>query len=122
MRHAVQICEVIVKDPALRDVRTTPIATRVEGMNAALTFLPPEHQGLRDIMEKEVEKGVAFLVKTQVKDGELKGGMPRAYTEPGNPPVDKRVNELRIDYIQHALSAWLEYGRAKKIISAASGK
>jgi len=122
LRHAVQICEVIVKDPALRDVRTTPIATRVEGMNAALTFLPPEHQELRDIMEKEVESGVAFLVKTQVKDGELKGGMPRAYTEPGSPPADNRVNELRIDYIQHALSAWLEYGRAKKVIPTPSGK
>lgn len=116
LQHAIQICEVIVNDPALRDVRTTPIATRVEGMNAALTFLPPEQQPLREKMEQEVENGVAFLIKTQVKQGPQQGGMTRAYTEPGSPPVDNRANELRIDYIQHALSAWLEYGRAKKMI------
>ncbi len=117
LQHAMQICEVIVNDPALRDVRTTPIATRVEGMNAALTFLPPEQQQLRDKLQKEIETGVTFLVKTQVKEGSLQGAVPRAYTEPGSPPVDDRAAELRIDYIQHALSAWLEYGRANKMIS-----
>lgn len=118
LRHTVQICNVIVNDPALRDVRTTPIATRVEGMNAALAFLPPEQQELRERLKQEVEKGIAFLMKAQVQaEGKNRGAMPHAFTPAGGTPVNKRVNELRIDYIQHALSAWLEYGRQNKIVS-----
>lgn len=118
LRHTVQICNVIVEDPALRDVRTTPIATRVEGMNAVLAFLPPEYQKLRIRLEQEVEKGILFLMKAQVRqEGRNRGAMPRAFTPPDAQPVDNRANELRIDYIQHALSAWLEYGRQNKMIS-----
>lgn len=118
LNHALQICTVIVNDPALRDVRTTPIATRVEGMNAALTFLPPEQQQLREKIHEEVERGVAFLMKTQAKDGPHRGAVPRAFTPAGGNPVDDRATELRIDYIQHALSAWLECSRQKKMISS----
>lgn len=111
MRHAVQICQVIVNDPALHGMQTTPISTRVEGMNAALTFLPPEHHELREKLKTEIENGVRFLIKTQETQGRLKGAIPRAYTPPNSNPVDNRAAEVRIDYVQHALSAWLEYSR-----------
>jgi hypothetical protein len=116
VRHAIQICEVIASDPALRDVRTTPIATRVEGMNAALTFLPPEENELREKMKTEIENGVQFLMKAQATEGRMKGAIPRAYTPPGSKPVEPRADEVRIDYVQHALSAWLEYSRQHGII------
>jgi hypothetical protein len=116
IRHAVQICEVIVNDRMLRDVRSTPIATRVEGMNAALTFLPPEHKALREKLQTEIENGVRFLMKAQVKEGRMQGAVPRAYTPPGSIPVEPRADEVRIDYVQHALSAWLEYARQNGII------
>lgn len=115
-RHAVQICNVIVSDPALRNVRTTPIATRVEGMNAALTFLPPEQAELREKLNTEIENGIRFLMKTQVTTGRMQGAIPRAYTPPGSNPVEPRADEVRIDYVQHALSAWLEYSRQHGLI------
>lgn len=116
IRHAVQICEVILADPELRGTRTTPIATRVEGLNAALTFLPREQQPLREKTQAAIEQGVAFLLKAQVADGEMKGALPRAYTPPGSTPEDQRAGEVRNDYVQHALSAWLEYSRQNGII------
>lgn len=120
LQHAVQICQVISSDAALRDVRTTPIATRLEGMLAALTFLPPEQKELRDKIQIEVERGVQFLLKAQAKNGAMQGAIPRAYTESGSTPVESRAGEVRIDYIQHALSAWLEYSRQHGIVQSSA--
>ena len=116
IRQAVQICKVIVADPALRDTRTTAIATRVEGMNAALTFLPPEENELREKMKTEIARGVQFLITTQVKEGRLKGAIPHAVAGPDGKVTDARANEVRIDFIQHTLSAWMEYSRQHGII------
>jgi len=114
LQHAVQICTALANDSALRGVRTTPIATRLEGMQAALTFLPPDQQELRDLIRTETERGIPFLMKAQASQGAMKGAIPHAYTAPGNPPVDDRADDVRIDYIQHTLSAWLEYSRQHK--------
>lgn len=115
LKHAISIANVLVHDGALRDVRSTPIATRLEGLLAALTFLPPEQKELRGEIEVEIEKGIQFLLKTQVTDGPLKGGIVRAYTAPGEKKVEERADEIRIDYVQHTLSAWLEYARQQGI-------
>ena len=95
------------------DGRTTPAATRLEGLLAALTFLPPDDAlGLR--IESAVHRGIAFLLRAQVKRGEFAGAIPRAIdqlpsTDPSAVKFNRRASEVRIDYVQHALSAMTQY-------------
>ena len=125
--HAVQICESILAnkpdwpDDALEhgcltaDGRTCPTSTRLEGLLAALRFLPEEHEELRDRIAAAVEEGIALLVRTQVQNGDYVGGIPRTVFAPatGDPPSYEHLppdaTEVRIDYVQHALSAMLGY-------------
>ena len=94
--------------------RTTPTATRLEGLLAAYEFLPPQYGELRTIVEEVASDSVAFLVRSQVKKGEYVGAIPRAIKPMGGEGEDvekfnRRVGEVRIDYVQHALSAMLQY-------------
>ena len=97
------------------DSRTTPTATRLEGLLAALSFLPSEEVELRREMEAAIHQGIAFLVRAQVRSGELDGAIPRAVVsnQPAGsrrlPFLDPRASEVRIDYVQHALSAMVRY-------------
>ena len=125
--HAEQICEAILRtqitassDPLLDgafglDGRTTPCATRMEGLLAALAFLPCEKEELRTSIEEACHRGLGFLRRSQIVEREASGGVPRSIY--GNPRfahlVDKdrdpRATEIRIDYTQHALSAMMQY-------------
>jgi hypothetical protein len=123
--HATQILKVMLaqqktkwRDPCiigsfLNDARTTPTATRLEGLLAALRFLPENMSELRSRLEHACDIGIAFLVHHQIRDGALKGGIPRAAhtlrQSKKNEKFNKRVGEVRIDYVQHALSAMMEY-------------
>jgi hypothetical protein len=125
--HVVQICRSMLKEGSGRggasgyggsmtpDGRTTPTSTRLEGLLAALTFLPEDEIELRREMETAIHQGIAFLIGAQVRSGELDGAIPRA-VGPSRPPgsrrlpwVDPRASEVRIDYVQHALSAMIRY-------------
>jgi len=126
VEHAAQICRSVLAEHAARpgagrgsgaltgDGRTCPTATRVEGLLAALTFLPAEHADLRRRIETAVQEAVEFLLRAQIVSGEHAGGMPehvimgRGGRRPAplwgpDPPV------VRIDDVQHALSAMLQY-------------
>ena len=125
--HAIQICNSILavapRFPAnvlesgclTDDGRTTPTAIRLEGLLAALTFLPGENSVLRRQIVAATEKGIGFLMKSQINSGEYAGAIPRAVIPlpKENPQFSKsfneRVTEVRIDYVQHALSAMLQY-------------
>jgi len=125
--HAVQICRSILEErPAgegtssyggslTPDRRTTPTSTRLEGLLAVLTFLPSDEIELRHEMETAIHQGISFLVRAQVRSGELDGAIPRAVglSRPRGsrrlPLVDPRASEVRIDYVQHALSAMIRY-------------
>jgi len=121
LRHAVQVCEAILDEKPryaasrqtagclTADGRTCPTATRLEGLLAALRFLPPEHAALRARIGPALHEGIAFLVRAQVKDGPHSGAIPRAAEPRG--PGDERATEVRIDYVQHALSAMIQYDR-----------
>jgi hypothetical protein len=85
--------------------RTTPTAIRLEGLLAALEFLPDDATGRRAKIKAAVERGVAFLLRAQIKSGPYAGGMPGAVLSRSDP----RASDIRIDYVQHALSAWLRY-------------
>ena len=89
--------------------RTTPTATRLEGLLAALEVLPPDGSDLRPQVEASVKRGIAFLLHAQIQTGAFAGGMPMA-TLPGFSAGPSSF-EVRIDYVQHALCAWLAYGK-----------
>jgi hypothetical protein len=99
---------------------TTPTATRLEGLLAALEFLPREDTALRSQIEAAAKLGVAFLLRAQITSGPFAGGMPALM--PRTSVVMKaaaRESEVRIDYVQHALCAWLRY---ENIFLRGSGK
>ncbi len=125
INHAVQICEVILesqvnnpKRPAYdggfsKKGKTTPTATRLEGLQAALSFLPADRE-IRQRIESAVSRGVAFLLRAQVREGHYLGALPRAVDYMHEAATDahsfnRRVKEVRIDYVQHALSAMIQY-------------
>lgn len=123
--HGAQICESMLRTgrphplgSPLRgsfggDGRTTPVATRIEGLLAALTFLPERHGALRGRIRAAAKEGIAFLLRAQVTEGPHRGAIPRAIERRGDQPADspfnRRATEVRIDYVQHALSAWIQY-------------
>ena len=135
LQHAVQICESMLaarpahpSDPDhhgcfTEDGRTCPTAIRLEGLLAALEFLPSEQEDLRERMTRAVDDGVLFLQRSQIASGEFSGGVPRAigplperhaaYGESFN----RRVTEIRIDYVQHALSAMIQADEMRRVSS-----
>ena len=126
-QHAAQICQSILKgkpghyDNPLRygsfteDGRTTPTSIRLEGMLAALGFLPAGYNHLRQQMVVAIEAGMQFLLRSQIRSGKYVGAIPRAIQRlPENHPefkksFNRRATEVRIDYVQHTLSAMLQY-------------
>lgn len=126
MDHALQICNAILVDAALHDARTTPVATRLEGLLAVYPILGNDQLNLKTQIKAAAATELSRLIATQVKSGELAGAIPRAFGAlppgvpgPALPPDDKNRNgEIRIDYVQHALSALMAYDRA--ILSAKS--
>lgn len=116
IRHATQICQAMIKDqlraPTILALdgsfgsrgRTSPTATRMEGLLAALEFLPDGL--LRTQVKESVDRGIAFLMRAQISSGAYAGGVPGAYL-----PDSYGGTDVRIDFVQHALCAWLRYQR-----------
>jgi len=125
--HAALICEGILREQVeapgtsrLRgaftsDGRTCPTATRLEGLLSALSFLPLGESPVRTRTADAVHRGMAFLVNAQVPSGPMRGAFPYAAQVPpdshGSHSSDRRRGEVRIDYVQHALCAMLQYER-----------
>jgi hypothetical protein len=119
MQHAIQICNSMVReqfrgsaavglDGAFDSTgRTSATATCLEGLLAALEFLlkdEPQTAELQKKIEAVAGRGVAFLLRMQIGNGPYSGGMPGAFA--------KRIlesSQVRIDYVQHTLCAWLRY-------------
>ena len=127
--HAAQICESIARGAPNNgndlwrgslapEGRTTPTATRLEGLLAALTFLPAapgdlRTRQLRARLKPLILDGIEFLLRAQIRSGEFRGAMPRTILAQKSGKLDfsnsdSRDGEVRIDYVQHALSAWLQ--------------
>lgn len=119
IQQAVQICNSILHEQfrgsALVGIDgafdpagwTAPAATRLEGLLAALEFLPKGElrtDELRKKIEAAAGRGIAFLLRVQIGSGHYSGGMPGAFA---TRVLDS--SEVRIDYVQHALCAWLRY-------------
>lgn len=116
--HAIQVCHALLRNQLLQsdianllgafDVngRTAPTATRLEGLLAALEFLPQKDRDLRMEIQEAVTNGISFLLGAQIRSGLYSGGVPGAYR-----PGASGSSEIRIDYVQHAVCAWLRYRR-----------
>ncbi len=127
IEHAIGLCESILRERFsgagdrlrhggfMADGRTTPTATRLEGLLAALTFLPDGPTRLRERIAEAVHPGIDYLMRSQIKTGRHAGGVPRAIAQlPDDHPnfsrsFNIRAGEVRIDYVQHALSAMVQY-------------
>ena len=119
IRHARQIVDQMLDSPRASgstplagswgdDGRTTPTATRLEGLIAAWDYLdgPDDHER-RARMRTTIEDGIVFLLRARVTEGPHRGAMPRSITWTSPTPSSSRADEVRIDYVQHALSAWI---------------
>ncbi len=127
MRHSVQICRSILAEAPwfpvssigygclVVDGRTCPTSTRLEGLLAALNYLPAEETNLHAHIRTLAHRGIRFLLKSQIRSGSLLGGIPRSIGQfPKDHPrfsaqFNRRATEVRIDYVQHALSAMIQY-------------
>jgi hypothetical protein len=118
LRHAIQICQRLLSEQVSQpgdpsrdgafdpDGRVAPTAISIEGLLAATEFLPHDNFELRSRIIDASSRGVAFLLRAQTLSGPYAGGMPRAYVS-GSP----RKMNVRIDYVQHSMSAWIRYQR-----------
>jgi hypothetical protein len=116
-QHARQVCKAILAGHTVHpegsqlhgsfggDGRTTPTATRLEGLLAALSFLDEEQDAeLRRRIRTVVDEGIVFLLRAQRLEKPYHGAIPRSVVS-----SHRRATEVRIDYVQHALSAWIDY-------------
>jgi hypothetical protein len=123
VRHAVQVSEALLRqqitstyEPEIDGSfdptgRTAPTATRMEGLLAALEFLPNDQSELRHRIETASQRGVAFLLRAQIKSGRYAGGIPGAIVraDVGAAQANSQGSKIRIDYVQHAMCALLRY-------------
>lgn len=92
---------------AFRGTRTLcGLATIMEGLIAAYDCVPANV--LKTRIKYAVEAGLGHLYKYQVKTGEMEGGIPGTYIW-NTPAAENKDREVRIDNVQHALSAWINY-------------
>ncbi len=132
LRHARRICNSILAEKTQcrtdapefgsfgSDARTCPVATRAEGLLAALTFLPAEDKALRKRIADAASAGISFLLRNQIRTGKYAGGIPRAMRPlpKGHPKFSKSFNrrsaEVRIDYVQHAMCAMMQFEQLRQ--------
>lgn len=94
--------------------RTTPTATRLEGLLAMFDVVNNTPSMEPDKVAEAIRGGIAFLVRSQIREGEFKGGIPRAIRREPDAPLyyNDRATEIRIDYVQHTLSAMIRYAES----------
>jgi len=126
LNHAMQICHTILEDgyapPVLPSMdgalmpfgKVVSTATRLEGLLAALSFLPPEHPMTAHI-RSAVHRGIEFLLRAQVKEGPHVGGFPMAIMQlppamgPDTAKFNREATDIRVDHLAHGLNALVYY-------------
>lgn len=99
------------------DGRTTPTATRVEGLLAVRDLFDTVDPALAVRIDEALRRAMTFLRRAIIRQGPLAGGVPRAMApmpDDGTPEreaFNRRAGEIRIDYVQHTLSALLGHAR-----------
>ncbi|MEE9190080.1 MAG: hypothetical protein V3U16_04855 [Candidatus Neomarinimicrobiota bacterium] len=126
-RHAFQICFQIMNTKPVyeqdhpyhgcfsRDGRTTPTATRLEGLLAVFPYLSKNETSLSVDIKNSMGNSIDFLMRSQLQSGLYTGGIPRAISSlkedhhSYSKSFNRRSTEIRIDYVQHALSALMAF-------------
>ena len=127
MRYSKDLCQLLMvganrkqDDPRLKGCLTSfgltcPTACRVEGLVAALDYLPADDAAFRTRVTRVAEDAIVFLAKSQVTEGKYRGGIPYAMFRV---PEDhkwqkydhnKMAGEIRIAYVHHAISGMMLY-------------
>ncbi|MHB8968949.1 MAG: prenyltransferase/squalene oxidase repeat-containing protein [Pirellulaceae bacterium] len=107
-----QIHDVTIRGCYTPDGRCCPTATRLEGLLAAQAFLPASDAALSTRMRQSIELGMGFLLRCQIVEGPNAGAVPRVmpgFAQPEDDADRERAGEVRIDYVQHALSAMMRF-------------
>lgn len=114
--HAIQIVDKILLDAdqaadpggALTDNgQTCSSATRLEGLCAIFGYLATHGYCDLDRVRDCIDRGIAYLMNAQVASGPLAGGMPWVSPHHATYSTNPTAPEIRIDSVQHALSAVL---------------
>jgi hypothetical protein len=101
----------------------------LEGLLAVLDIIPDEKISIKKQIVITAPESIRFLMKSQIQSGEYAGAIPRALRPlPESHPrftktFNQRATEVRIDYVQHALSAMLQYEQlffSKKVLTSMS--
>ncbi len=120
LAHGKQVVEKILSDRVIdhpvselngsfnADGRPTPTSTRVEGLVAIYPHI--DDAALKAITYQAIVDASAFLLNAQISTGKYAGAWPRAIIkleEESRRALkhNRRAEEIRIDYVQHALSA-----------------
>lgn len=88
--------------------KCTPAATRLEGLIALWRSMEGwGEQAQRERIRASIDDGVEFVQTCQVEEGPAAGGVLRAQKPLASADArfNRRQSEIRIDYVQHALSA-----------------
>lgn len=88
------------------NIRLGSIGTIMEGY-IAIYYITNDRE-LREQIKQLLERGTLFLSKYQVKTGRCIGGLPaNAYWV--NSDAQAKDKKIRIDNVQHVMSAWITY-------------
>ena len=128
LRHGVQIAENIIGSGHLagnagryplhfdwleKNRRSTPLSTRLEGILALFETLDSREANFRSALFQFASQGVRQLFDSQIQEAPFRGGIAEFLSAPSvaHEQVEERPSEVRIDYVQHGLSAMLRYRR-----------
>jgi len=127
MNYAIDICKSILELHIQHDLnqklngsfsidgRLTPTSTMLEGLISSLFFLPSRETDLHKKIKSAVHSGILLILNNQIKVGKYSGGIQRGIGQlhQSHPKYsqkfNRRVSEIRIDYVQHALNALFLY-------------
>ena len=84
------------------NIRSYNVAVVVEGLNSA--YYVTDDKKLKKKIRKALKQGTDFLSRYQIKEGKVKGGIPADVSGDST-----GAGMIRIDTVQHALSAWILY-------------
>ena len=93
------------------NIRPCSIGTIMEGLVAI--YYCTDDEVLKEKILNSLALGTEFLSRYQVKDGTMQGGIPTsAYWR--FKKDDQKASVIRIDNVQHVLSAWITYLQIQK--------
>ena len=129
IRHARLVCESILREqvrgssnPLMdggfdSEGRTEPTATLLQGLLAAQTFMNQEDPVFNDLLRSATRDGINFLIRACISDSSKVEAIPRDVRPRSQGGIrasranKRRATSFRLDCVQHALSAMIQYAQ-----------